>query len=128
MEFTPQTILARVKKRLASLRPTVDELSRDYRDIQTDFRGLSRHFPRLSQRLFLSALLVIGVGVGAGLKLVAKERFTIGHEDYHLMPMERLYALNALRDAALEDGAALPVNERESYPACSLLTGLDETL
>ncbi len=126
MEFTPRTFLARLKQHLASWRPTVDELSHDYRDIRADFQGIFHRFPDLSRGLFLAALFVAGIGIGIGLKSVAEERVTIGHEDYHLIPAERLYALNALRTRALEEGAVLPLNEKRSYPACSILTGLDE--
>lgn len=128
MEFNPQTLLARFKERFASWRPTVDEISHDYRDIRADFRGFFRRFPELSRTLFLAAILVAGTTLGIGLKSVAKEHLTIGHADYHLVPAERLYALNTLREQALEKGAALPLNEKQSYPACSVLTGLDEEL
>lgn len=128
MEFNPQTLLARLKERLASWRPTVDEISHDYRDIRADFRSFFRRFPELSRTLFLAALLVAGTTLGIGLKSVAKEHLTIGHADYRLVPAERLYALNTLREQALEKGAALPLNEKQSYPACSVLTGLDEEL
>lgn len=128
MEFIPKTFVARVKERLASWRPTVDELSHDYRDIRSDIRVFFRRFPELSRVLFLSLLFILGVSFGFGLKSLAKERLTIGHEDYHLVPAERLYALNTLREQALREGATLPVNEKQSYPACSVLTGLDEEL
>lgn len=128
MEFTPQKILARFKEHLFSLRPTVEELSHDYRDIRTDFRGFFHRFPKVSRILLLSVFLVIGVGIGTNIKLVAKEHLTIGHEDYRLVPAERLYALNTLREEALERGASLPLNEKQSYPACSVLTGLDDEL
>jgi hypothetical protein len=126
MEFTPETFIVRVKERLASWRPASDERSHDYRDIRAELKGLLRRFPELSRTFFLAALLVAGVGIGMGLKSVAKESLTIGHADYRLVPAERLYALNALREQALEAGATLPVNEQQSYPACSVLTDLDE--
>lgn len=126
MELNLKTILARLKGHLTSLRPTMDGLSHDYRDIRADIWVFFRRFPILFRALLLAALFLVGLGIGIGLKSVAKEHVTIGHEDYRLVPVERLYALNALRETALEDGAALPVNEKQSYPSCSALTGLDE--
>lgn len=77
---------------------------------------------------FVSVLLVVGIGIGIGLKSVAEKSLTIGHEDYHLVPTNRLYALNALREQALDDGAVLPISEERSYPACNLQNSLDEEL
>lgn len=70
-------------------------------------------------------LFVAGIAFGAGLKALSDGYLTIGHEDYRLVPTERLYALNELREQALEDGATLPVNEKKRYPACGLES--DET-
>ena len=128
MKFTPRISIDRIKELLASWRPTVSELSHDYRDIRIDVQRLFNRSPVLLRRLFLFALLVAGIGIGTGLKLMAKEKLTIGHEDYHLVPSERLYSLNTLREQALNGGATLPVNEKRSYPACSVLSGLDEEL
>ena len=128
MEFKPETLIARLKERFASWRPTVDEISHDYRDIRADFQGFFRRFPELSRTLFLAAIFVAGIAIGIGLKSAAKEHLTIGHADYRLVPAERLYALNTLREQALERGASLPLNEKQSYPACSVLTGLDDEL
>jgi hypothetical protein len=128
MKFTPRTSIGRIKELLASWRPTVSELSHDYRDIRIDFQGFLNRFPVISRTIFLLALLAAGIGVGTGLKLAAEERLAIGHEDYRLTPSHRLYSLNALRERAIEKGASLPVNEKRSYPACSVLSGLDEEL
>lgn len=126
MEFNPQTFIARLKERFVSWRPTVSEISHDYRDIATDFRTFFRRSSTLARGIFYAVLLLIGIGLGIGSKLAAESGLTIGHEDYRLVPAERLYALNALREQALEKGAALPVSEKRSYPACSVRIGLDE--
>ena len=128
MKFTPRISIDRIKELLASWRPTVSELSHDYRDIRIDVQGFLARFPALSRTIFFLALLVAGIGIGTGLKFIAKEKLTIGHEDYHLIPSERLYSLNTLRERAIQEGATLPVNEKRSYPACSVLSGLDEEL
>lgn len=128
MELDLKTRIARLRERLVSWRPTVDELSHDYRDIRINFEGAFRRFPGLSRTLFLSALFVLSLGLGLGLKSFSEEYLAIGHGDYRLIPADRLYALNELRERALERGAVLPVSEQRSYPACSVLTDLDEAL
>jgi hypothetical protein len=70
-------------------------------------------------------LFVLSFGLGIGLKSAAHTVVTIGYADYRLMPAERLYDLNVLRERALENGATLPVQEKREYPACSL-SSLDD--
>lgn len=69
--------------------------------------------------LMFSFLFLFGVMGGYVLKSLALENFTIGHEDYRLVPAERLYALNTLREQALKGGASLTAPVKPNYPSCS---------
>ncbi|MFZ1627226.1 MAG: hypothetical protein WAT81_05505 [Candidatus Moraniibacteriota bacterium] len=118
MEKELKKILASLGERLRSWRPTVDELSRDYRDMSTDWRVSLGRFLRGFRSFAWLGLFFIGVFGGIGLKTVALEYLVIGHGDYRLLPSERLYSLNELREKALDAGARLPVEPRQAYPAC----------
>lgn len=77
--------------------------------------------PTPQTRLWIGGLALFGVSVlaGFGLKSFAHRTFTIGHEDYRLIPAERLYALNALREQALGTEASLTPDPVPTYPVCS---------
>lgn len=69
--------------------------------------------------LIFGLLFLFGVMGGYALKSFALDHFTIGHEDYRLVPAERLYALNALREQALAGGASLTAPTKPNYPSCN---------
>ena len=104
------------------------DLSDDYRDIFFELRRLLSRYPRFTRRFGWTLLLIVSFVSGLGIKTVA-DTMTIGHEDYRLIPANRLIALNTLHDQALEAGAALPVAVRKTYPACgpeSVIPSLEE--
>lgn len=93
-----------------------------------------RHVSRLVQpipqtRFWIGGLVLFGISVlaGFGLKSLAHGMFTIGHEDYRLIPAERLYALNALREQTLGAEASLTPDPAPTYPVCSA-TSQDSSL
>lgn len=110
--------LAAAKERFLSWRPLAGESSQTHQIRPADWRTLINRFPRLLAGFAWIALFLGGALVGFGFKTIAKDHLTIGHEDYRLIPSERLYALNAVRERALESGASLPVAARETYPVC----------
>gem|GEM_PF-6107816 len=82
--------------------------------------------PRLSSPVFFFLLFLSSIALGYGLKTLTEPRFAIGHRDYTLLPKERLYDLNALREEALRNGARLTVAEKPVYPSCGGLGVPDE--
>ena len=77
------------------------------------------HRARLIRSLWFPVLFLLGIGVGYSVKSWAENTVTIGHEDYRLVPAEKLYELNTLREAALDNGASLAVETKPVYPSCS---------
>ncbi|MFZ1654997.1 MAG: hypothetical protein WBO92_00565 [Candidatus Moraniibacteriota bacterium] len=116
--------LARLKEWAASWRLTVAEMSQDYRGMFTPFQKYFLRVPRMTPAFSWTIFFLFGVATGFGLKTLAQSSLTIGHEDYRLVPAERLYALNTLRERALAAGANLTVKTRAEYPACTDETGL----
>ncbi len=118
MESTLSKLLVRLKEKIISWRPVASELSQDYGDMYAELRRWYRRYPRRVTLLLWAALFVLGLCLGLILKSAAHSAVTIGYEDYRLKPAAQLYDLNALRQEALQDGAALPVSEKIAYPAC----------
>lgn len=77
------------------------------------------HRVQLARTLWFPVLFLLGIGLGYSAKTWAENTITIGHEDYRLVKAEKLYELNTLREQALENGAALPVETKPTYPSCS---------
>ena len=118
MEKDLKQWLTAMKERFRSWRPTVSEISHDYRDLSGQWRTFFNRFPRLIVGLGWTALFLGGVLAGVGLRTLTEERLAIGHEDYRLMPTDKLYALNELREKALDAGASLLVEPKKTYPVC----------
>lgn len=110
--------VGRLKDRFLTRYPTVSAIAGDYRDMlaaRPSLGSLNRRIPHI---VFWGMLFALGLVAGSFAKNLAHEHLTIGHEDYRLIPADRLYSLNALRDKALAQGAALPIAEPREYPAC----------
>lgn len=118
METDLKKQLAALKEKLRSWRPTIQELGHDYRDMAAPLRTTLTRFPGTFTVLGFMGLFFIGVLVGFGAKTMAEDGLVIGHSDYRLLPAERLYTLNELREEALAAGASLPVEPKKVYPAC----------
>lgn len=125
--------LAALQARLAKIRPaetggmTNQEMSTHTQlVVSTDTSLLSRlqhlrhtHRSQIIHSLWFPVLFLFGIGCGYAAKSWAENTITIGHEDYRLVSAEKLYELNTLREQALQNGAALPVETKPTYPACS---------
>lgn len=111
------------RERFASWRPTETEAvpvteSRPGSETSWTVR-FSTHRRALFHGVALALLFGLSVAAGMSLKSWADGRITIGHEDYRLVPAERLYDLNALREKALANGTPLAVDTKPVYPVCS---------
>lgn len=109
-------------ERFASWRPTQlsspvspETPQKSLRTVWSDYR---EGHPNLLQQGLCSLLFLVSIGVGFSLKSWAEDHILIGHEDYRLIPAEQLYALNVLREKALQNGAPLTVESKPVYPAC----------
>ncbi len=112
---------------VASWRLTMSDLKHDIRDIFTQVRNRTAMY-RQSLRpvppsVGLGLLFILSVVAGIGLKTWAKTTITIGHEDYRLIPVERLSSLNEFREQALAEGSSLTIETRTEHPSCSDSTG-----
>ncbi|MEP7162205.1 MAG: hypothetical protein ABI747_00360 [Candidatus Moraniibacteriota bacterium] len=64
---------------------------------------------------------VSGIVLGFGMKSLAQNTITVGHDDYQLRQADSLYDLNRTEDEALAEGANLTApEEKKIYPSCSL--------
>ncbi len=70
---------------------------------------------------FWILIFLVGVIAGAGLKTLAWNSITIGHDDYTLLPAARLYDLNQVERDALEKASVPPNQEDNTPPAESFI-------
>lgn len=64
-------------------------------------------------------LLVAAIILGAGLKAVAADTFTIGYEDYRLKPAEALIDIDAIQKEMIKKGESMPVADQSAGASCS---------
>lgn len=64
-------------------------------------------------------LLVLAIVLGAGLKVVASDTFTIGYEDYRLKPAAALIDIDALQKEMIRKGGSMPVADQAAGASCS---------
>lgn len=64
-------------------------------------------------------LLVVAIILGAGLKAVAADTFTIGYEDYRLKPAEALIDIDAIQKEMIKKGESMPVADQSAGASCS---------
>ncbi len=125
MEKNPQKLAAWLREKIASWRPISPDTSLHPSSLLRWIRVSLRPLPSQHQRVLRGMLLfLLGIVIGIGVKSAAETRITIGHEDYRLIPPDQLYALNLLRNQALDRGVKIPLNEKKTYPAC--LTRFEE--
>ena len=116
--------LSRLQETTSLWRPTLVEVFHDFQAIFAKLWGSLAGLLKITATLGWLTLFLVSVAAGFGLKVLTQSSLTIGHEDYRLVPAERLYALNTLRERALAAGANLTVKTRAEYPACTDETGL----
>lgn len=101
-----------------SIRLTWEEIRQDYPKMFTAARRSIQETWQTHAWVGWGALFALFVFVGYGMKTLAHTSFTIGHEDFRLLPAEQLYGLNTLRERALDAGARLTIDAAPVYPAC----------